>query len=104
MQNDIRHSYVGEPSEYASEIVFRAREELDEITFSLLAWTENGLTVDQTLYTVEQLSAGEMFAAKIVFYGDMTTYGIAFTDSDGLRHSYAVSVSGRNGMLILTEY
>ena len=104
MQNDIRYSYAGEPSEYASEIVFRAHEELGKITFSLLAWTESGLAVDQTLSTVERLSVGEMFAAKIVFYGDLTTYGISFTDSAGRLRSYAVSVSGRNGMLILTEY
>ena len=42
--------------------------------------------------------------AGVVFYGDMTTYGISFVDEEGNERYYAVSLSGMNGALVLNEY
>ena len=38
------------------------------------------------------------------FPGDMTTYGISFTDADGAARHYAVSISGKDGSLVCAEY
>ena len=41
--------------------------------------------------------------AAVVFYGDMTTYVLSFTDGAGTAQQYAVSLSGRNGALVWTQ-
>ena len=99
-----QHVYQDEPSEYAVRIMFRAREDLSGLVFSLLEQTEAGYATGQILYTAERIAEGEFLAAEIVFFGDMTAYGFSLTDKEGRERTFAVTVSGRNGMLLLSEY
>ncbi len=95
--------YVSDDSE--TTLAFRPKEELKDVTFSLLEYDEEGewKTVEER-YTIPELSEGDVFAAGISFYGDMTAYGISFTDEAGEERCFAVHISGRNGSLILDEY
>ncbi|MCD7813122.1 MAG: hypothetical protein LUH20_03550 [Lachnospiraceae bacterium] len=73
--------------------------------FFLLGYDEEGTwKSEEELYTLSELLPGMAFVAGVEFYGDMTGYGISFTDENGFERSFAVHVSGRNGELLLDEY
>ncbi|MCD7842771.1 MAG: hypothetical protein LUG56_09930 [Lachnospiraceae bacterium] len=95
--------YVADDSETA--LAFRPNEELKDVTFSLLEYDEEGeWKIAEERYTIPVLSEGDVFVAGISFYGDMTAYGISFTDEAGEERCFAVHISGRNGSLLLDEY
>lgn len=97
------HHYIGDTSEYAVKITFYAYETLKNVTFFSMELTET-MEKDEDLYSIPELTPEMPFVAAAAFPGDMTTYGISFTDQNGTAHCYTVSISGRNGTLVLSEY
>ncbi len=84
---------------------FRPNEDLTDVQFSLLEYIEDGSwRSSEELYTLSELNPGTAFVAGVEFYGDMTAYGISFTDAAGDSRSFAVHISGRNGELLMDEY
>lgn len=99
------HAYWSEESDYITSIGFTPAEKLTDVRFTMLTWTERGeYAVDQELYTIEEMDPEHCFLAQVVFWGDMTTYGISFTDADGEARYYAIMISGKDGSLLCTEY
>ena len=98
------HEFILEESEYLEKLAFRSYENVTDVQFRWLLWEEEGLQVDKVLHTIPELKAGEAFVAGVVFYGDMTMFGLSFVDGNGVTHYYSVSVSGRNGSLVFEEY
>lgn len=98
------HHCKGDSSQYAVSIAFRAQEPLRDVAFTALDYTEAGFQVRELLYQTDRLDPEKPLVAEVSFPGDLTTYGIQFTDSEGIVHRYTVTVSGRNGSLVLTEY
>jgi hypothetical protein len=97
------HHYLSDTSEYAVKITFYAYETLKNVTFFSMELTET-MEKDEDLYSIPELTPEMPFVAAAAFPGDMTTYGISFTDQNGTAHCYTVSISGRNGTLVLSEY
>lgn len=96
--------FISEDSEYTVKMAFSSNEVLTDVQFSSLGYDDDGnYQVAEILYTLEEITPDMPFVAGVVFYGDMTAYGISFNDSSRQRHNYAVSISGRNGELILNE-
>ena len=99
------HAYWSDETDYITAIGFTPAERLTDVTFGLLDWFETeSWQMSEELYTMEELTPDRAFLAQVVFWGDMTTYGISFTDADGQARHYAVSISGKDGSLICTEY
>lgn len=101
------HVYCWETSEYVTKIAFRAREKVTDVQLSVLEpdWDRgNGYTVERPLYILPALEPGMPLVAELAFLGDMTAYGISFTDAAGEIHHCAVTISGRNGMLLMQEF
>ena len=99
------HAYWSEETDYITSIGFIAGETLTDVHFGLLDWFEREeYTMDRELYTIETMTPDQPFLAQVCFYGDMTTYGISFTDADGAQRHYAVSISGMDGSLLCREY
>ena len=96
--------YIVDDSEYTVRIAFRAEEPLRDVTFCSMEYGETAMEVSEILYAQDSLSPGQTLIIGVVFYGDMTTYSISFTDSTGAVKSYSIYMSGRNGALILSEY
>lgn len=96
--------FIVEESEYLEKLAFRCYENVTDVQFTWLVWNGETMEVDKVLHTIPELKAGEVFVAGVVFYGDMTMFGLSFVDADGATHYYSVSVSGRNGSLVFTEY
>ena len=99
------HAYWSDETDYITAIGFTPAEKLTNVRFGLLDWFETeSWQMAEGLYTVDELDPDRAFLAQVVFWGDMTTYGISFTDADGADRHYAVSISGRDGSLVCAEY
>ena len=99
------HAYWSDETDYITAIGFTPAEKLTNVRFGLLDWFElvTGPATAE-LYTMDEIDPDHAFLAQVVFWGDMTTYGISFTDADGAERHFAVSISGKDGSLICQEY
>ena len=99
------HAYWSDETDYITSIGFTPAEKLTNVRFGLLDWFETeSWQMAEELYTMDELDPDHAFLAQVVFWGDMTTYGISFTDADGETRHFAVSISGKDGSLICQEY
>ena len=99
------HAYWSDETDYITAIGFTPAEKLTDVKFGLLDWFETeSWQMAEVLYTMDELDPDHCFLAQVVFWGDMTTYGISFTDADGQSRHYAVSISGKDGSLVCSEY
>lgn len=96
------HHFVGDDSEYAVHIAFRAHETLTDFTLCSMELTET-MEVAEQIFFLSQLEPGKPLVADLDFPGDMSTYAVFFTDSRGTARQYTVSISGRNGAIELIE-
>ena len=58
---------------------------------------------DGLLFTMANVKAGSFILLDISFPGDMTTYGLRFTDKDGKSYSYLLEDSGYHGIVLFEE-
>lgn len=99
------HAYWSDETDYITSIGFTPAEMLTDVQFGLLDWFETeSWQMSEVLYTIDELDPDHPFLAQVVFWGDMTTYGISFTDESGHARHYAISISGKDGSLVCTEY
>lgn len=99
------HAYWSDETDYITAIGFTPAEKLTNVRFGLLDWFETeSWQMAEELYTMDEIDPDHAFLAQVVFWGDMTTYGISFTDADGAERHFAVSISGKDGSLICQEY
>ena len=99
------HAYWSDETDYITSIGFTPAERLTDVQFGLLDWFETeSWQMSEVLYTMDELDPDHPFLAQVVFWGDMTTYGIRFTDESGEVRHYAISISGKDGSLVCTEY
>lgn len=99
----VDNMFLAEDSEYISFILFTARETVTDVQVYAMDFAEDGFVPSNVLYTAAEMEQGETLLGGVVFYGDMTTYGISFTDKGGGERSYELCVSGKDGSLIFTE-
>ena len=99
------HAYWSDETDYITAIGFTPAEKLTNVRFGLLDWFETeSWQMAEELYTMDEIDPDHAFLAQVVFWGDMTTYGISFTDADGETRHFAVSISGKDGSLVCQEY
>ena len=99
------HAYWSDETDYITSIGFPPAEKLTNVRFGLLDWFETeSWQMSEELYTIDEIDPDRPFLAQVVFWGDMTTYGISFTDADGAERHFALSISGKDGSLVCQEY
>ncbi|MBQ2829467.1 MAG: hypothetical protein IJF15_00375 [Oscillospiraceae bacterium] len=96
--------FRAEESDYLTRIGIYANESMSDFSISLLSFDGTSYVVEKELYSLTPFDADETILAEVVFYGDMTAYGVSFTDGDGVFRSYALTVSGKDGSLVVTQY
>ena len=102
---DAYHAYWCDETDYITSIGFTPAETLTGVKFGLLDWFETeSWQMSEVLHTMDEIDPDHCFLAQVVFWGDMTTYGISFTDADGAERHFALSISGKDGSLVCTEY
>jgi hypothetical protein len=94
--------HCGEP-DYVTDIGIIPMEPIRDVEFVLLNVIENN-KVEDVLYTADALNAEDGLLISVVYWGDMTTYGLNFTDMNGNTRCFALSISGKDGSLICREY
>lgn len=97
--------FIAEDSPYLVKLLFTPTQVLTDVRLSLLAPGDSSAYQEaETLHTLDEITPQEPLMAGVVFYGDMTAYGLSFTDAHGQARHFAVHISGRNGAPILEEY
>lgn len=94
---------ICDESEYAVKIAFRFYEEVTDVCFSYLQFDGEAYVVADTAGAFARLSPEKPMVMWLSLPGDMSCYGLYFTDSSGATHRYIISISGRNGLVVLTE-
>ena len=102
LQSGNFHLCNADTTEGVTRVAFRATETLTDVSFYSIVFTET-FDKGEELYTLPELTADKPLVADVLFAGDMSMFGISFTDSEGNICSYILSVSGRNGTLVLSE-
>ena len=95
--------FIAEDSEYISYILFTAEDKVTDVRVYAMDFVEDGFVPAQELYAADTMKQGETLLGGVVFWGDMTTYGMSFTDSSGAVRSYEMTVSGKDGSLVFAE-
>jgi len=90
-------------AEYVTDIGILANEHITDLQIALLG-IDPPYNVEEVLYTLDEMEADQALKLSVVFWGDFTTYGVSFTDSNGIRRSYALMISGKDGSLVCSEY
>ena len=95
--------FVAEESEYTSFILFTAQDKVTDVRVYAMDFAEDGFVPAEELYAADAMKKGETLLGCVVFWGDMTTYGMSLTDSSGGVRTYEMTVSGKDGSLIFNE-
>jgi hypothetical protein len=96
------HACMADSGEYSVRIAFYPKEKLKEFTFLSMELGGDKMTVNEMLFSLDELTPEMPFVASVSFPGDMTTYAISFEDSLGNVYYYSIYISGRDGSLVLS--
>ena len=96
--------FIAEDSEYISYILFTAEDKVTDVRVYAMDFVEDGFVPAEELYAADTMIKGETLLGGVVFWGDMTTYGVSFTDLNNEPHYYSLSQSGFDGSLVANEY
>lgn len=86
------------------QLMVLPHETLRDVSLEMLTYGESGYAVDCIYDIFPELSAAWPLVADVVFYGDMTAYGLSFTDESGIQRHFAITMSGFDSSLVATEY
>ena len=96
--------FYADESEYADMIAFRSGETLWNVRLTSLLYDGEAYIVGDELHYFDRMLKDVPFVVSMTFWGEMTTYGISFTDEAGAERYFAVYLSGRNGSPVMEEY
>ena len=89
-------------TENAIELAIYANEPLTDVCF-FESVHDGDICTHNPLHTLPALTSEKPIVAAVAFWGDMTTYGISFTDASGAKRCFEISLSGVDGSVVLTE-
>ena len=97
------HYCPGDNSEYRIPIAIRAYGKLRNVELCAYDFAGDDFVMGEAFFTLSEMDEEMPLVAELAFPGDMSMYGIRFVDEDGVTHTYSISISGRNGALVLGE-
>ena len=96
--------FAAEESEDAVWIAWRGYEPLKDVYLLQVDMAaEAEIPPVEVLCYLPELPLDTPLVTGVVFPGDMSTYGLLFTDEEGEAHFFTVCISGRNGMLLMEK-
>ncbi len=99
----VDNMFIAEDSEYICYILFTAEDNVKDVRVYAMEFVEEGFVPGGELYAADKMKQGETLLGGVVFWGDLTTYGMSLTDSSGAEHTYELYISGKDGSLIFNE-
>ena len=97
------HHYVGDDSEYAIHVAFRAYGTLQNVVLFAYEFGEEYYVPGEELFTLSEMTEDMPLVAKLSFPGDMSMYTIEFTTAKGADTYIRIYISGRNGTLVMDD-
>ncbi len=108
---DEYNKYDDTDSKYRISAVFKTNVAVDGFKYVSLNYddssSENGDTnfkVEKVLYTPSQLTPEKPLVVTMLLDGAIPSRGIAYTDENGTTRYFAISMSGQDDSLLLTEF
>ena len=100
---------VLDESEYRVDVAITATETVTDIqvvsiTLEEVGEDDVGLRVEAVLGTLDAIMPGRPFVVAMTFPGDIPNTALVYTDSDGTVHYCTISMSGKDGSLLLTPF
>lgn len=103
--------YLPDGGDYYCFIEFNVKAPVTNVQLLALEFTADGIpsdfgqfySVSETLHSLPDLEPEQSYIVALFFPGDLSAYGLRFTDENGLGHEYLLSISLRNGELVLSE-
>jgi len=63
----------------------------------------NGVFGAENVYNSDKFDIDNPIILKVIFPGDTPAYGISFTDKDGIERNVGISISGKDGSVVLSN-
>ncbi|MEQ2442686.1 hypothetical protein WMO64_04320 [Pseudoflavonifractor sp. CLA-AP-H29] len=95
---------VLDESEYRVDVAITATETVTDIQVVSIPMDDMGFRLGAVLGTLDAITPGRPFVVAMAFPGDMPNTALVFTDSAGAVHYCAISMSGKDGSLLLTPF
>ncbi len=98
--------FTADNSDYETEVVFHAIGDIYDFAFcevSNIDYSDSGEFTYELVpkYTTDALTEDSPLVVTMTFWGDIPSYGITYTDSEGTAHSALISLSGEDGSVVL---
>ena len=97
------YEYIHDQNEYTRYILISPTEKITDVRVTDIV-LDAGLEFGDVLYVLSALDSNKPLLLGVVFYGDFTSYGIVFRDSDGVAHRFIISESGEDGSVAVQEH
>ena len=100
------HRFTADNSDYETEVVFFASGDVYDFAFcevTSIDYSDSGEFIYELnpKFTTDTLTEDAPLVVTMTFWGDIPSYGITYTDSEGISHSELVGLSGEDGSVIL---
>ena len=92
---------IADTSEYMVQLAFRFYTVVYDFSLTSLQLGDDGFEVEEAYFMLPEMTPERPLVADLVFPGAMGAYGISFKDAGGNMYHYVVSLSGRNGTVVL---
>ncbi len=97
------YEYIHDQNEYTRYILISPIWKITDVRVTDII-LDAGLEFGDVLYVLSALDSNKPLLLGVVFYGDFTSYGIVFRDSDGIAHRFIISESGEDGSVAVQEH
>ena len=91
-----------EDDEYGVYVAFYAHGTVENVAFYRVSYGD-GYDIWEPICQWERVDRQKPLVVQMTFPGDMSCYGVTYTDSHGLIRYYQVYMSGLDGSLLLTQ-
>lgn len=105
----VENYFAQDVNEYSTDIIFTAQGHVKDFTFfgiTLEDVDDNGAAIYQrdTIWTNEELAAGESFMISMDLPEIIPLYGFSYTDGEDVTYLYSINQSGKDGSLLLEDW
>lgn len=109
LDDTICDRFEADTSEYAEDVAFMSWDGVTDFKVLSLEYQdidENGnlIFAETELYAQDALISEYPLVVRLTAYGTIPTYGISYVDGNGKLRKFAVSVSGFDGSVELTDF
>lgn len=95
-------------SKYLTKVVLKFKgdvKNLSLMTYNITDVADDGTVSADTeeVYSRKSLKSGSTLGFELEFPGDLSAYALSYTDESGEQKSFSISLSGRDGSVVLAE-